>query len=66
MSLEKRFERQENRPLVINDQDAMVLGFHFKLALFLLPMSNWFQLSKRRERNGVSQSFSFTRLKRVP
>jgi hypothetical protein len=30
MTLEKRLERQENRSLVINDQDAVVLRLHLK------------------------------------
>jgi len=61
MSLQKRFEGQENWTLVINDQDAMILGFHFKLALFLLRIAHWFQLSKRRASVTASQALSFIR-----
>src|SRR4029453_6501030 len=48
MALEQRFQRHQHRPLVVDDQDAMVLRFHY-FALLVLRTCRGLQLLKLRE-----------------
>jgi hypothetical protein len=45
MPLEQRFQRHQHRPLVVDDQDVVVLRFHH-FALLVLRTSSGLQLLK--------------------
>jgi hypothetical protein len=47
MTLEQRFQRQQHWPLVVDDQDAVILCFHY-FALLVLRMCRVLQLFKLR------------------
>jgi hypothetical protein len=48
MPLEQRFQRHQHRSLVVDDQDVMVLRFHY-FALLVLRTCSGLQLLKPRE-----------------
>jgi hypothetical protein len=47
MPLKQRFQRHQHRPLVVDDEDAVVLCFHY-FALLVLGMCRGLQLLKLR------------------
>ena len=52
MPLKQRFQRHQDRPLIVDDQDAMVFRFHH-LALLVLRTCSGVQLLKLREYHEV-------------